>query len=64
MGRREHDKWSGNTSPKAPDEPPNEMDKVRTLLMVLGERLLRVEQHLQLDPLPSPDPNDDSRASP
>lgn len=64
VGRPGHDEWSGDTSPKIPDEPPSEMDKVRTLLMVLGERLLRVEQHLHLDPLPASDPNDDSRASP
>ncbi|WFD37966.1 uncharacterized protein MJAP1_000914 [Malassezia japonica] len=40
--------------PEAPRESASdnasEMDKIRTLLMVLGERLMRVEQHLHLSP--------------
>ncbi|WFD18892.1 hypothetical protein MCAP1_001105 [Malassezia caprae] len=43
--------------PAARAEPADreEMEKIRTLLMVMGERLMRVEQYLHLSPSPAHD---------
>ncbi|KAL4402439.1 hypothetical protein ACI68E_000204 [Malassezia pachydermatis] len=43
-----HQPSGGLPADTLPHRSDEEMEKIRTLLMVMGERLMRVEQYLQL----------------